>query len=639
MKRDIYLKLIALFFCAFVSNMVQAQATGSYDDSVTFIGKYRKLSLYVPPSYSPSIPCNLMVCLHGLGDNCANYRNGVISGLSWNTLFPNTIFICPEALTTTSDFLLPAGNEAIIQVCIDYVKAKYEIDTTQIILEGFSYGGRSALKFGLEHYTKFKGLLLNTPALQGVKDAVNGHSAYTFSYANSAHIPIYMTHGMDDIAYEGPVDSVFDLMVQNDGLVKYLNIPGMGHALPSVSKIADVLQFFQSPATPGYDLDVVKNVVAQRSCVAAVPAACVVRNTGANTINSVALSYKVDGVVSTYTWTGALPSFKHAQISLPALSVADGNHVLDVSVSKIDTTVTDTITANNEQSSNFMVQTSGITLPISEGFDGPSFPPANWVQYLAGDFYSPWFIDSTVKKKGVASMGAFNTPLYFDNQGRREEIVTPVLNLSSISKPHLSFDVAFNYDAFTPPYTLMDTAWSDTLEVLISTDCGDTYHSLYKKSGSDLATYKNPLLNVVSIADEFITPADSNWRTEYIDLSSYSSYDKAIIKFSYISGLGGSIYVDDVDITNAPVNVANIATGEFNIYPNPASNVINIMSGKGLINKVSVVDVTGKVVLTVDNSNQNNMLPINTTSLEDGFYIIQLFSDKDVKTQKILIKH
>jgi len=617
-------------------NIASAQATGSFDSSITFMGAARTLSMYVPATYSVATPYRLIVGLHGLGDNSVSYRNVLIGPLAWDSNIPNTIFICPEAANVNSDYYSPSGDEAIIQASIDFARAHYNIDTTDIVLQGFSLGGRAALRYGLDNYTKFKGLLLNTPAVQGVKEAINGESYYPYAYANAQHIPIYITHGEDDILYEPPIDSAYEQLVLNNGVVHYYDFPGLAHAIPPIASILNFIPYFDTPAVAGYDLDVVKATIAQRSCATTLPATCLVRNTGTDTIHSVTLNYTVAGATLSYTWTGILPSFSHAVISLPAMAATAGYQTLDVSVASLDAGIADTVVANNEKTVPFQVATTGNALPLFEGFEGV-FPPVNWVQYLAGDAYSPWYADSTNKKTGIASMGAFNTILIFDNDGRKEELASPLLDLTSVVFPKLTFDVAYNYHHYTPPTLTIDTAFADTLEVLISTDCGDTYTSLYKKGGAELATFGNPILNPLSVDADFITPADSNWRTETIDLSAYAGSDKAIVKFSYISALGGSINIDNVNFSGPALSTPKIAGTGINVYPNPANDIVNIIAGNEPINKVDVADVTGKIVMSIDNEKGNNQFSVNTSSLIEGVFVFTVFTEGNVLVKKVSI--
>jgi len=635
MKKIGYLIAAIVLPGILLSHSASAQATGSFDSSITFMGAARTLSMYVPTTYSPATPYRLIVGLHGVGDNSVNYRNALIGPLAWASNIPNTIFVCPEAATINTDFYSPAGDEAIIQASIDFAKLHYNIDTTDIVLQGFSLGGRAALRYGLDNYAKFRGLLLNTPAVQGVKEAINGESYYPFNYVNAPHIPIYITHDMNDILYESPIDSTFEQLVLNNGVVRYYQFPGLGHTIPPIASIINFIAYFDTPAVAGYDLDVVKATIAQRSCSATLPATCLVRNTGTDTIHSIILNYTVAGSTLSYIWSGILPSFSHAILSLPAITSPAGNQTLDVKVASLDAGITDTIVANNEKTVPFQVVTSGNTLPVFEGFEGV-FPPVNWVQYLAGDIYSPWAADSTNKKTGIASMGAFNSALIFDNIGRKEDLASPLLDLTTVAHPQLSFDVAYNYHHYAPPAFTIDTAFADTLEVLISTDCGDSYTLLYKKGGADLATFPSPILNPTSIGADFISPGATHWTTETIDLSAYSGFDKAIVKFSYISALGGSINIDNVSFSG-PLGTQEISTPAIDIYPNPAKDIVNINTGNERIGKVNVIDATGKTVMSLDNEKGNKSLSVNTSLLAEGVYVFQVITGSNVLVKKVNI--
>jgi poly(3-hydroxybutyrate) depolymerase len=108
--------LLLLALLAIFSTRSQAQKTGSFTDTVLFNGGDRILSCYVPPAYDSTVKYQLMVCLHGMGDNSNNYRNALISSLNWKTVFPFTIFICPSGGSDANgDFSTPPGDEEIIK--------------------------------------------------------------------------------------------------------------------------------------------------------------------------------------------------------------------------------------------------------------------------------------------------------------------------------------------------------------------------------------------------------------------------------------------------------------------------------------------------------------------------------------------
>lgn len=625
-----------LLLCLFFSKNAAAQHTGSYDTTIIFMGSPRVVSMYVPSTYTATAPHKLMICLHGLGDTCSNYRNALAGSLAWPTHFSNTIFVCPEAANRNTDYHYPAGGEAIIQASIDMARTVYNIDTDNVVLQGFSLGGRAALRYGLAHTGDFKGLLLNTPAVQGVKEAINS-GAYTFGYASAPAIPIYITHGATDIMYTGPIDSTYEQLILNNGVVRYNDVAGLGHNIPSFASMADVTTFFDMPTHIGLDAEMVAVGIAQRTLATTLPASCLVRNTGVSTIHTISIDYTVGSTTLSHTWTGTLLPYEHAVISLPTISAPAGTYTLTAKVTLVDG-VADTVTTNNIRAVPFQLVTAGNALPCSEGFEGTAFPPANWIQNRSGDIYCAWDRDNTVHKTGLASMTNFNTILIFDNAGRRDEMESPVLDLTSVGAPHVSFDVAYNYNHYTPPTLTVDTVFADTLSVLVSTDGGTNYTTVYKKGGAELATFPSPIMNPVSIAASFISPTASNWRTEDVDLSAYATCDKAIVKFCYTSALGGSINVDNVSFRNGPVVVPGVVTGGIMVYPVPARSTLHVSTGNEPLDEVVLTDMTGRQVLRVHNDRHNNETTIDVAHLPQGIYLLRVQSGARTLLTKVNIE-
>ncbi len=631
-------KLITLFKRSAIipllltAQFLSAQTTGSFNQDINFMGATRRLSCYVPPGYNPSVPTKLMIGLHGLGDNSSSYRNALVNSLGFAAAVPNTILICPDGGSDpNSDFYVPAGDEAIIEASIDFARSTYNIDTTDIVLQGFSLGGRSALRYGLGHTTTFKGLLLNTPAIQGVKEAVNQWSTGGFyDYAQAPQIPIYITHGITDEMYTAPIDSSYEQLVRNDGMIKLVRFNG-GHTVPALATIQEFAAFFDQPATAGADAQAVKVLVAPRSCNTAVPAKVLVQNKGAETLNSIGLRYTWNGTLQHYTWTGTLPSFAHTEISLPAFTATAGNHSLQVTIDTLNSNP-DPVAGNNSASSDFRITTTSSVLPFRESFQNETYTD-RWLTQPSGDLLLPWTFD-----EDSLNIGTFNTIFVFDNSNRREEILSPVLNLSSLSSPYVAFDVAYNYTAFTADFIGIDTVFADTLEVLVSTDCGATYQSVYKKAGAALATFAQPIKNPASLDAYFISPADTNWRRELIDLSPYASSTDAVVKFSYISALGGVIFLDKIYFENEQTNIATPEKPLVQLYPNPVSDQMQLSSGNALMEAVSVTDLSGRTLMHID-CKKKQTVTVATGTLPNGIYLFEIATDKGKLTRKVVVHH
>ena len=85
----------------------------------------------------------------------------------------------------------------------------------------------------------------------------------------------------------------------------------------------------------------------------------------------------------------------------------------------------------------------------------------------------------------------------------------------------------------------------------------------------------------------------------------------------------------------ASINALENAFGLI-VYPNPASEVININSNKMLNASITILDLTGKVVKT---SSMNGLTSsVNTSDLMSGVYYVTITDGTSVATEKVVIK-
>ncbi|MCK5815996.1 MAG: CotH kinase family protein [Flavobacteriaceae bacterium] len=110
-----------------------------------------------------------------------------------------------------------------------------------------------------------------------------------------------------------------------------------------------------------------------------------------------------------------------------------------------------------------------------------------------------------------------------------------------------------------------------------------------------------------------------NYTTQTVDIS-LGRYPNAYGPFHILSptfnAYNGALSVDEVNIVN------NIL-----LYPNPANESINIFSEKHLLNSVKITDITGRIIKTIHNID-NNGLNINIFDLINGVYFITINADK-----------
>ena len=87
---------------------------------------------------------------------------------------------------------------------------------------------------------------------------------------------------------------------------------------------------------------------------------------------------------------------------------------------------------------------------------------------------------------------------------------------------------------------LYDAINLDTLDIMVSPDCGKSFNSVYKKWGSVLSTKPG------FTATEFI-PMKSDWRKETIDLSRFKGTDIQI-RIRGTNQYGNNVYLDNINI-------------------------------------------------------------------------------------------
>lgn len=639
---------LIVFFLLVTKGFLYAQQTGNFNVSINFMGQQRTLALYVPTNYNSNQQYRLLVGLHGFGGNGASFRNTLVgSSLHWQTLFPNTIFICPDG-SAQGNHYEPAGYEEIIQKSIDYAKGHYNIDSSDIILEGFSFGGRSALAFGLSHFQEFRALLLNTPAIQGVVDAFYGIplNGSNFTYQNASHLPIYITLGADDLPYVPPVDSMFEQLVANNGVVRYHIISGLGHAIPATSGMVmqGFLPFVNHPYSQTPDVDLLKIKIMPRSCQSSVLPKCWVRNLGPNTIHNITLHYLWNGSTNSLSWQGSLAPFAQTNIALPTLTALPGVQSLTVMIDSVDY-APDTISDNNAERATYEWMDQSHDLPLSEGFEQTNiFPPDGWLLNRIGDYYiGDWGEATDDKKSGIGSAFCFNTMIIFYNKGHSSELLSPLLNLSSVSLPYLTFDYAYNYHHWGLPFYNSPIDLTDTLKIAVSTDCGAHWETVFKKSGTELSTFTTPIVNPQSVDAAMIRPGLSDWRTDSISLTDFGNTEQAVVKFIYTSGRGGSIVLDNILFTGNATGIAsNYPENDVRIWPNPARDQIFIHSNSRNVNSIAIMNLSRKVLkrLTGIHLTHGQSLKLNTGQISTGLYFLKITSDKGLPIiKKINIIH
>lgn len=77
---------------------------------------------------------------------------------------------------------------------------------------------------------------------------------------------------------------------------------------------------------------------------------------------------------------------------------------------------------------------------------------------------------------------------------------------------------------------------------------------------------------------------------------------------------------------------------KFNLYPNPATNVVNITNSENmLVNKVVIYDITGKQLSTQTFNNETE-IQLNVENLASGTYMLYLQTNEGIAVKKLVKK-
>ena len=193
---------------------------------------------------------------------------------------------------------------------------------------------------------------------------------------------------------------------------------------------------------------------------------------------------------------------------------------------------------------NYIEVAQGVPLPVAEDFESLPFPGTGWNIENPNSNYT-W-----ERTTAASGFGSGSASLLFDNFnnnviGQQDEYRTPNMDFSTAGNYQLTFDVAY------ARYSAND---ADTLNVLVSTNCGASWTNIYSKGSNTLAT-------AAQTTSSFV-PSSSEWRTETVSLSAYAGNPTVIIAFANGPDFGQNIYVDNINIavTNAPPNAAFTGT-------------------------------------------------------------------------------
>lgn len=260
------------------------------------------------------------------------------------------------------------------------------------------------------------------------------------------------------------------------------------------------------------------------------------------------------------------------------------------------------------------------TLPLDEGFEN-QFPPEGFESNSLSPNNIRW---------NVGGIGGYELSdqcgVFIDHAPYSRAEIQWSADLSESIIAGLSFDIAYGRKAGSTAH--------DSLEVLVSEDCGKTFTTVFKLGGDLLATMPD-IENVLTF-----NPGPDGWRTEQIDLSPFCGNRHLEISIQAFGGAGEVIALDNIALrsSSTPVDEVNYGDNGFELFPNPASGPVYIRMASQTEGLIHVTNAEGREIFQQHFYSGDNTLLIPAQEMGSGIYIVTLITEKGSSSRFLFVQ-
>ncbi len=206
--------LVPIFLFAFlISNAKDIDLTIEYD------GIERELAIQIPDDYNANNNYELLIGIHGCGQDAYSYRTALSDLANDN----NLILMCINALDDGSQLnkMMVDERANIIPAAIQYLSEQYTIDGNGVYLTGFSCNGAMTIFHGLNNLYDFKGLIPFNAYLP---------PQYDGKYNLESKKATCFCSGTSDGNYSRN-QALYNQLNTNGGVTFFNSMPGIGHTV------------------------------------------------------------------------------------------------------------------------------------------------------------------------------------------------------------------------------------------------------------------------------------------------------------------------------------------------------------------------------------------------------------------------
>ncbi len=342
---------------------------------------------------------------------------------------------------------------------------------------------------------------------------------------------------------------------------------------------------------------------------------------------------------STYTWS--FPGSGVASVNTKNASVEfteSGAYTVQLEVTNANGTTTKKV----EDLIYVYSSSAQITAPLYANFTYYSSlnGPNNIVTALSSDGIGGWQ-HTSIGSPADGAEGGLRVASYKNKESEVQVLTFNTLNTDALaSGAQLSFDYA---------YVKRQPDTDDRFIISYRTSCTSGWRVLYENS-------TNPCLGNEVEAEGMTTnggqiqyvdfyPADSDWKTVGANLPpAFIGKDEVYIRIEYFGRNGNYFYLDNFNISNAPLgNEEIVFENSIGVYPNPNNGnaFVQFELENATDVKIEIVDIIGKTYGSLTNgfSEGENKVQIETIAgqLSNGVYFASITKNNRVFTQKFIV--
>ncbi len=267
-----------------------------------------------------------------------------------------------------------------------------------------------------------------------------------------------------------------------------------------------------------------------------------------------------------------------------------------------------------------VLTSSGNPYPFIESFETGNAD--GWTEN-SFDTLNHWQVTNTAAYSGSKSimLNICDMP-----QETKDELYSPIIDLTGATQMKISFKYAFSGK---------DSIIYDHLQVWIFKNCNANESKRLELTGTTFRTAPPQ-------TTPFVPASVAEWKQGVVNIPPTYFDSDFRFKFVYSSSQGNNLYLDDINV-DISAGIESPANLEFSLFPNPASNRIDVGFSLAFPSTIafSVVDILGQTVLDMGKhhfltTESHYSIPVG--ELNNGFYFLKMEVDGRTAVKSFVVQ-